>query len=68
MDIQMPFLDGHEATKKLPESKYAAPIIGLTAHAMEEEQDNCLAPGFTETISKPVQKDLLIEMLIRYVP
>jgi signal transduction histidine kinase len=68
MDIQMPVLDGHEATKKLRRSKYTKPIIALTAHAMKEEQAKCIESGFDEFLTKPIQKDLLIEILARHVP
>ena len=68
MDIQMPILDGHEATKKLRLAKYTKPIIALTAHAMKEEHAKCSASGFTEFLTKPIRKDILIEVLSRYVP
>ncbi len=68
MDVQMPVLDGHEATKKLRQSKYSKPIIALTAHAMKEERAKCFESGFTEFLTKPIQKSLLIEVLSRYVP
>ena len=68
MDIQMPVLDGHEATKKLRHANYAGPIIALTAHAMKEEQTKCFESGFTEFLTKPIQRDVLIEILSRYVP
>ena len=68
MDIQMPILDGHEASKILRQSKYSGPIIALTAHAMNEERTKCFASGFTEFLTKPIQRDLLIEVLSRYVP
>ena len=67
MDIQMPVLDGYEATKKLRQSHYPKPIIALTAHAMKEERDRCLKSGFTEYLTKPVQKNLLYEVLSKYV-
>lgn len=67
MDVQMPILDGHEATKKLRQSKYSNPIIALTAHAMKEEREKCFESGFTEFLTKPLQKSLLIEVLSRYV-
>ncbi len=67
MDIQMPILDGHEATKKLRQSKYSKPIIALTAHAMKEEREKCFESGFTEFLTKPIQRDLMVEVLSRYV-
>ena len=68
MDIQMPILDGHEATKKLRRANYTKPIVALTAHAMKAEQNKCFESGFTEFLTKPIQKDALIEVLTRYVP
>ncbi len=68
MDVQMPILDGHEATKKLRQLKYAQPIIALTAHAMKEEREKCFESGFSEFLTKPIQRALLIEILARYIP
>ncbi len=67
MDIQMPILDGHEATKELRRLKYLKPIVALTAHAMKEERLKCTESGFSDFLTKPIQKDLLIEVLSRYV-
>lgn len=68
MDIQMPKLDGHEATRKLRSGNFHVPIIALTAHAMKEERVKCFESGFTEFLTKPIQRDILIETLSRYVP
>lgn len=68
MDIQMPVLDGHEATKKLRQANYLKPIIALTAHAMKEERVKGLASGFTDFLTKPIQRTLLLEVLSRYIP
>ncbi len=68
MDIQMPVLDGHEATRRLRQSNYLKPIIALTAHAMKDEQIRCFESGFTEFLSKPIRRDLLIDTLARYAP
>lgn len=66
MDIQMPVLDGYEATKKLRQANYQKPVIALTAHAMKEERIRCLESGFTEFLTKPVQRDMLIKVVSSY--
>lgn len=66
MDIQMPKMDGHEATKKLREQGFNKPIIALTAHAMREERERCFASGCTDYLTKPLRRDLLLEVLQRF--
>ena len=68
MDIQMPIMNGHEATKKLRASGFSKPIIALTAHAMREERDKCFESGCTDYLTKPIHRNRLIEVLARYLP
>lgn len=63
MDLQMPEIDGYEATKKLRQVGFKKPIIAFTAHAMKQERDRCLSSGFDDHISKPIQRDVLIETI-----
>lgn len=63
MDIQMPVMDGYQALKVAREKGYRKPIIALTAHALKEEKDACLAAGFTDYISKPIDRNALIQRL-----
>jgi CheY-like chemotaxis protein/HPt (histidine-containing phosphotransfer) domain-containing protein len=65
MDIQMPILDGYEATKRLCAKGYQSPIVALTAHAMRGERERCLAAGCVDYISKPVRPGLLVEVVER---
>jgi PAS domain S-box-containing protein len=60
MDLQMPVLDGYNATSQLREQGYEKPIIALTAHALRDEKNRCLKMGFNGFLTKPIrQSDLL---------
>lgn len=63
MDLQMPEMDGYEATRELRKQGFIRPIIALTAHAMKEERKRCLESGFNEHITKPIDKKNLIQLL-----
>lgn len=71
MDIQMPVMDGHEATLKIrrdfDEPKRSIPIIAVTAHAFKQEIENCYKNGMNDYISKPYEGDDLIEKILLYV-
>lgn len=67
MDIQMPVMDGYEATRHIQERWPNLPVIGLTAHALAEERDKCFASGMVDHISKPVDPDELINKIRKHV-
>ncbi len=70
MDVQMPEMDGHATTRALRRSPRtrAVPILAMTAQAFEEERRACIASGMNDHIAKPVDPDLLIETVARWVP
>ncbi len=63
MDIQMPVMDGFKALAELRAQGYKNPVIAVTAHAMKEEQERALLAGFTDYLTKPLNKALLLSVL-----
>ena len=65
MDVQMPELDGLEATRKirLNERLKDVPIIAMTAHAMNGDREMCISAGMDGYVAKPIQPDLLFKVL-----
>ncbi len=63
MDIQMPEMDGYEATGILRKNGCLLPIIALTAHTFKEEKEKALLFGFTDFVSKPISQENLIQAL-----
>ena len=63
MDVQMPEMDGLEATRILRERGVRAPIIAMTAHAMQGDRDRCLDAGMDAYVSKPIQPDEVFEAI-----
>ena len=70
MDCQMPEMDGFEATaaiRKLEQGIRHTPIVAMTANAMRGDREKCLAAGMDEYITKPVQRELMIETIEKVV-
>jgi PAS domain S-box-containing protein len=67
MDIQMPEMDGYEATRRIRELTPDLPIIGQTAHALNEEREKCLAAGMVGHIAKPIDPERLVKLVRQHV-
>ena len=71
MDIQMPIMNGYEATKRIrslkDERKSQIPIIAMTANAFEEDKKRALASGMNEHVAKPIDMNILLPTIMKYV-
>jgi PAS domain S-box-containing protein len=73
MDVQMPVMDGLEATQRIREARSAVPnhgipIIAMTAHAMQGDREKCLDAGMNDYLPKPVTPQALVEVLEKWLP
>lgn len=71
MDVQMPVMDGLEATRRirqLPGSAGSIPVIGLTDHALPDDRERCLACGMNRYLSKPLNPQTLFETIEELLP
>jgi two-component system sensor histidine kinase/response regulator len=70
MDVQMPEMDGFEATKNIRQNEVETgrhvPIVALTAHAMKGDREKCLECGMDDYLSKPIKPEELVKVLERY--
>ena len=67
MDIQMPNMNGCEATKLLRQKKIEIPVIAITANVMKGDEQKCLDAGCNDYLSKPLRKEQLYDLLSKYL-
>lgn len=67
MDMQMPIMDGMEAVSEIRSMGYKRPIVALTANAMKEDKIRCLENGFDDFVTKPIDRKLLNQVVIKYL-
>ena len=71
MDVQMPVMDGLEATRRIRATEgdktERLPILAMTAHALEMDRQRCLEAGMDDFVAKPVKRETLEEIMNRYL-
>ncbi len=67
MDLQMPIMDGFEATKQIRAKDQEIPIVALTANAMVEDVEKTKQAGMNEHLNKPIDVEKLYETLLKYI-
>jgi two-component system sensor histidine kinase/response regulator len=66
MDIQMPVMDGLEATRRLHELDADLPVLALTAHALPQETERCLAAGMVGHLAKPFDTQDMVAQILKH--
>jgi two-component system, sensor histidine kinase and response regulator len=68
MDVQMPEMDGKEATQTLRKSGFTdIPIVAMTAHAMKGDREMCIESGMNDYITKPIKREMVFGMIQKYI-
>ncbi len=67
MDLQMPVLDGLEATRQIKAKHPSMPVIALTANAFDTDKEDAISAGCNDFLSKPVSSKLCLETIAKYI-
>lgn len=69
MDVQMPGMDGIQATQEIRAAGFAAvPIIAMTASVMDGDREKCLSEGMNDYLAKPIRRELVYEVIKKWLP
>jgi CheY-like chemotaxis protein len=68
MDMQMPNMNGYEATARLRKLGIRTPIVAVTARAMKGDDVECIRAGCDDYLSKPINRDLLATLITKHIP
>ena len=66
MDIQMPVMDGYEATERIGEFARDLPVVGLSAHVLPDDGEKCRQAGMVEHLAKPCDSETLVSTILRF--
>jgi CheY-like chemotaxis protein len=66
LDVMMPGIDGYETARRIHALYPQLPIIGQTAHALPEEHAHCIASGMVDRVTKPIDADELVRVVLRH--
>lgn len=67
MDVQMPVMNGYEATRAIRDHGYTGPVVAVTANAVKGERDKCFEAGMDDFLSKPFKRDDIVPILDKWV-
>jgi len=68
MDVQMPEMDGLEATQKIRDLGFKdIPIVAMTANAMKGDREMCLDAGMNDYISKPIKREIVFKIVEKWL-
>ena len=68
MDLEMPIIDGYDATRRIRASGYSGPILGCSAHSSDDHLLDCIKMGCNDCICKPIEWVQLAHLIHRFVP